>query len=196
MSDINLDLARPVLDHVAPESLGISLEAMPLRGMVTLRGDLADAGFASALQSATGCAVPALRKTSESGEYRALWMSPDELMIFCPYGTAGDLVAALTDAAAGAHMLAVDMSDARAVFRLSGDKARFVIAKGAPVDLSPGAFVPGDVRRTRLSTVAAGITMIADDPVTYEVFCFRSYAAYMWNWFVESADAAALNDLG
>ncbi len=189
MSD--LTLARPGLDVAAPADLGAEVSASALRGMVILRGDLADAGFAAALDAATGCAVPDTRRTSGDGDIRVLWMSIDELMVFCDYAKADDLVAAFMDKAGDAHVLAVNVSDARAIFSVSGDKAHRVLMKGAPVDVL--AMAVGEVRRTRIATVAVGIAKTADD--AYEVFCFRSYGAYMWNWLTVAAGAESLSDL-
>jgi len=193
MSDLDITLARPALDGVAPAGLGAEVSAVPSQGMVALRGDLADAGFAAALQAATGCAMPETRRSSTAGDNRALWMSPDEVMVFCPWGDAPGIVTAFMEKAGDSHVLALDVSDARAVFRVAGEKAWRVLAKGAPVDLAPGRFDTGEVRRTRIATVAAGIVKTGDD--SFEVFCFRSYAEYLWLWLCTGAGADSLSDL-
>jgi len=186
-------LARPALDDAPVPGLGAEVVAVPLRGMITLRGDLASPAFAMALEAATGCAMPETRGSTVAGDNRALWMSPDELMVFCERSAAPGMVAAFMEKAGDAHVLALDVSDARAVFRVSGEKAWRVLAKGAPVDLAPGRYAVGDVRRTRIATVAAGIVKI--DESSFEVFCFRSYAAYMWNWLTVGAGSDSLSDL-
>lgn len=193
MSDPDLSLARPALDTVPLPGLGADIAALPSRGMITLRGTLADAGFAAALEAATGCAVPDTRRGSASGDNRALWMAPDELMIFCDRASAPGMTDTFMEKAGDAHVLALDVSDARAVFRVSGAKAWRVLAKGAPVDLAPGRFGVGELRRTRIATVAAGIVKTGEE--AFEVFCFRSYAAYMWNWLNVGARAESLSDL-
>ena len=67
-------------------------------GMVTLRGDLASAGLAAALRSAAGVGVPAPRRIAMNGAKGAAWMSPDELLLLCPYAEAAAMVAAFEDA--------------------------------------------------------------------------------------------------
>jgi hypothetical protein len=71
----------------------------------------------------------------------------------------GAAVAALLAALAGKHHLVADVSDARAVFTITGDGAREVLAKCCPVDVAPGVFGPGEVRRTRAAQVAAAVWM-------------------------------------
>jgi sarcosine oxidase subunit gamma len=114
-------------------------------------------------------------------------MSPDELMVLLPQAEASEVEAKLNAALEGAHMLAVDVSDARANYALSGDAVRDVIAKIAPVDM--GAFGPGEVRRTRFGQVAAALWM--EDETTVRLFCFRSVADYMFELLTVAADTAA-----
>jgi sarcosine oxidase subunit gamma len=159
-------------------------------GMVTLRGDLADARLAAAVDAATGCPLPAVRKIALAGECGVAWMSPDELMLFLAAGAAPAAASEIAGALAGMHHLAVDVSDARVLFRLEGPGAREVLAKGAPVDLAPGAFGPLDFRRTRLGQVAAAFWMPA--PETIDLMCFRSLAAFVADWLAHAARPGSL----
>lgn len=193
MSDLDLSMARPALDFPTVADLGADVVPVEGRGMVTLRGDFADAGFAAALNAATGCAVPETRRSTEANGNRALWMSPDELMLFCDWAAAPGIAEAFQREMGEAHALALNVSDARAVFRVSGAKASRVLSKGAPVDLAPDRFAVGEVRRTRIATVAAGIVRTDED--AFEVFCFRSYAAYLWDWLTVAAKQDGLSDL-
>ena len=83
----------------------------------------------------------------------------------------------------------MNVSDARAVFSVTGRGARELIAKGAPVDMSPAAFGLGDLRRTHIGQVAAAFWMTADEALT--LVCFRSYAGYMFDWLSASAKDGA-----
>ena len=163
-------------------------------GMVTLRGDLADATLAAALaaavEAATGCPLPDTRRIAVSERGAVAWMSPDELMLFTGPAEGPATVAALDAALAGAHHLAVDVSDARTVFRLEGPGAREVLAKGAPVDLHPASFGPGDFRRSRLGQVAAAFWMPA--PEVIELMCFRSVAHFVAAWLEQAARPGSL----
>ncbi len=181
---MDMTLARPLMEGTADSGAGgLKLSVQPLRGMVTLRADLSDATVAKAVKDAVGSDMPGVRKATDT----ALWMSPDELLLLCPYGEQADVVGKLTDALADTHHLAVDVSDARTLFRLEGDTAREVLAKGAPVDLARGQFTVGDLRRTRISHVAAAFWQSGEGPDVFEIICFRSYARYLWDWLEESS---------
>ena len=114
-----------------------------VRGMITLRGDLGSAKIAKAVKAAVGLTMPDARGVKTGTKGAVAWMSPDELMLFCDYAEADAVVAKLEKALKGEHFLAVNVSDARASFTLTGDGVREVIAKGSPADLSPEALPVG-----------------------------------------------------
>ncbi len=184
MSELDLSLARPILEGVSDTGAnGLKLFVQLLRGMVTLRADLSSPSVAAAVKDVTGSDMPDVRKATEN----VLWMSTDELLLLMPYGEGGAVAAKLGEALAGEHHLAVDVSDARSLFKLEGGAAREVLAKGAPVDLARDKFAVGDLRRTRISHIAAAFWQSGAEPDVFEIICFRSYANYLWEWLEESS---------
>ena len=153
-------------------------------GMVSLRGDLADAGFAKAVKRVTGLDLPGQRQILGEGP-RLAWMSPDELLLFCAADEAPGQAAALADALSGQHALVADVSDARAVFHVEGAACREVIAKLSPADVAPGVFGPGEMRRTRLAQVPAAFHMTSG--TAFEVIAFRSVARYVFDLLSNAA---------
>lgn len=170
---------------------GVSYEGMArvselgLQGMITLRGDFTDAGFAKSVASVTGLDLPDQRQVAGKDEITLVWMSPDELLIALPHDAADDMVAKLNTALADVHHLAVNVSDARVVIEVSGAGARETLAKVAPVDLSPEAFSQGVVRRTRIAQVPAAFWMT--DESSFRVVAFRSVAQYVFDVLKVSA---------
>ncbi|HGG06362.1 MAG TPA: sarcosine oxidase subunit gamma [Aliiroseovarius sp.] len=159
------------------------VEEAGLQGMVTLRADLSLAKVAKAVKAATGAAMPGRGEISKGAKGRVAWMSPDELLLLVDHAAAPDVVAKLKTALKTSHALVVDVSDARAMFRVTGAQARDVIAKLSPADLR--GFGPGQLRRTRLAQVPAAFHM--PDDATFEIVCFRSVAAYVFNILSKSA---------
>jgi sarcosine oxidase subunit gamma len=146
------------------------------QGMIVLRskGD----GLEGAL-AALGLTVPGQRRIVVAGERAVAWMSPDEYLIWLPYAQVAEAVAALEAALAGKHHLVADVSDARAVFTVTGAGAREVLAKACPVDFAPGVFEAGEVRRTRAAQVAAAVWMSGEE--TFTLVCFRSVGRYVFD---------------
>ncbi len=179
MSDLVSALAGARYDGLA------TVQDAGLQGMITLRGDLSSKTLQKAVKAATGCDLPAQRRIETGDAGAVAWMSPDELLLLVPYEDAGARVAELTQALSGEHALAVNVSDARALFTLSGAGAREVMGKVCPVDFDPAAFAPGDFRRTRMAQVAAAFWL--DGNGSFHIVCFRSVADYVFNLLKTSA---------
>lgn len=167
----------------------VTVRAMGLQGMITLRGDLASAKVKAAVKEIAGVAPPAQRKIAMNGDRGAAWMSPDELLIFVPYSDVTEGLAQIHTALAGTHFLAVNVSDARAMFHLEGTQVREVVAKLMPVDMRAHAFGPGDFRRTRMAQIPAAFWMPTSD--TVQIVCFRSVAEYAFNLLKDAVEPGA-----
>jgi sarcosine oxidase subunit gamma len=179
------DPVSPLAGAAVETGLTIQLQEVGPQGMITLRGEAADPAFRAAIE--TEAPLPGVRRATTNGDRTLLWMSPDEWLLLTPYAEAEATAARLSTALQGVHHMAANVSDARAVFRLTGDAAREVIAKGAPVDLSRAAFRSGDVRRTRLGQLAVAFWLTEEDPDVFHLICFRSVAAYVFDWLQTSA---------
>ena len=160
-----------------------TVEEAGLCGMVTLRADLSLAKVARAVKAVTGAEMPAPLKITSGTRGRVAWMSPDELLLFVEYAEAGAAVARLDKALATSHALAVDVSDARALFRLTGARAREGLMKLTPADIRRMA--PGEFRRTRLAQVPAALYM--PDEKGFEIIAFRSVAGYVFDLLSNAA---------
>ncbi|MBT8409121.1 MAG: sarcosine oxidase subunit gamma [Alphaproteobacteria bacterium] len=161
------------------------IEEAGLRGMITLRGDLGSTGVKNAATGVAGVDMPGRREANCVGEKGIAWMSPDELLVLVPYAEAEHAAGVISRALAGEHALVANVSDARAMFYVSGDGAREVLAKLSPADMHPETFRPGQIRRTRLAQVPAGFWM--RDTETFEVICFRSVADYVFGLLKNAA---------
>lgn len=158
-----------------------------LRGMITLRGDLADKALQKACKQATGADLPGAGQVRMAGANALAWMSPDEVLLIVAHDAVAGTLKALDNDLTGKHFLAVNVSDARALITVAGPFAREVIAKLTPADVSPAGLQPGQMRRTRLGQVAAAYWMT--DQATFHVICFRSVATYAFDLLAASAKA-------
>ena len=155
-------------------------------GMITLRAKAGTPGLAEAVGAATGCGLPELRRITRAGGSAAGWMSPDEILLIVPYAEVAAALAKIGAALAGQHHLAVDVSDARAVFRVEGAKADQVLRKLSPVDFD--RLEPNELRRSRAAQVAAAFWQDGDG---FTLVCFRSVAGYVMGLLTASAQPGA-----
>lgn len=183
----------PLATQAAPEPIFsaaplIGIEPSGLCGMVTLRGDLSDAGIAAAIGLCDDAPVPApLSVVSNAAGERIVWMSPDEVLILLE-GDGHDaraLVAGIEATLEDVHHMALDVSDARVVIRLTGARVGEVLAKGAPCDCSDHGFPVGTARRTHLGGLAVAFWRL--DAETWEIVALRSYAHHLLAWLEQGA---------
>jgi sarcosine oxidase subunit gamma len=152
-------------------------------GMISLRCDLTQKPLAATLKK-LGLTVPATRRITFRGEedWAVGWMSPDELLLMLPYDDVGKALDTLRKGLEKIHFLAVDVSDARAVFCIDGDKADQVLSKLCPVDLA--MVQDGDLRRTRAAQVAVAFWRQDNG---FRLVSFRSVAGYVLGLLSHSA---------
>jgi sarcosine oxidase subunit gamma len=94
---------------------------------------------------------------------------------------AGDLAARLKGLASIS-----DQSGGRTIFRISGPRARDVLAKGLPIDLDPRAFPPGSAATSAISHIGVQLWQ-TDDTRGYDLAIFRSLTESLWRWLTASA---------
>lgn len=177
--------------NMAGKSGLVDVAEAGLVGMVTIRGDVAADGLRGAISAATGLSVPETRRIEANGADKLLWMSPDELLLVCPHAEADARVLALSGALSGQHHLVANVSDARAVFHITGRPGaiRDTLAKLTPADMSRDGLPVGEIRRTRLAQVPAAIWFDEDERAT--VVCFRSVAQYVFDLITNAANPKA-----
>lgn len=186
----------PLAGVTAPAGLSISLREIADRGMIDLRGLASDPAFMSAAHDALGFALPTAPRTSASwGDVKVLWLSVDQWLILSSRSKAHEILANLRTALKGIHSLAVDVSDMRAVIRLEGEGLREILMKGTSLDLLDAEYKPGLCRRMRFAEIAALLHVVEDN--VFDVYVFRSYAHYTWEFLCTTArDASKLKLFG
>jgi sarcosine oxidase subunit gamma len=75
----------------------------------------------------------------------------------------------------------------RAILRIEGDAARSVLLKGCSLDLLGPDYSAGSVRRVRFAEIAALLHVVSETPDVIDLYVFRSYADYAWDWFLANA---------
>jgi sarcosine oxidase, subunit gamma len=190
MSEPRLD--SPLAGQAATDDFAVSVSEIVDRGMVDLRGDPDNGPFAAAVESVLGMSLPRQPRTSSAaGDLSVLWLSVDQWLVQCPRKRSADLARDLNRALCAIPSLVVDMSDARTILRLEGEGVRELIMKGAPVDLTAPEFGKGMVRRLRFGELAAMVHMVGEAPDVVDLFVFRSYATFAWEWLIATGFSAA-----
>ena len=160
----------------------VSVEEVVGRGMIDLRGNPDDAAFLAAAQKALGLELPTEPRTcATKGKVSVLWLSIDQWLITMPIENCAKTLSSLQTETEGLFALACDVSDARAIIRLEGNGTREVLMKGTSVDLTKPEFVE----------IAAMCHIVGTSPDVIDLYVFRSYADYTWEWLEATATEAS-----
>ncbi len=139
--------------------------------------------FRQAVAGVLGAAPP--ETPNSVADERLFWLGPDEWLAV----TEEDVCPALEAALAGAHIAIVDVSEARALFELSGPGAPDVLASGCRLDLE--RLRPGGCAQTMLARAQVLLEPRAGG--AWRIFVGRSFSAYLRAWL---EDAIALQAAG
>ncbi|WP_448612651.1 sarcosine oxidase subunit gamma [Modestobacter sp. URMC 112] len=117
---------------------------------------------------------------------RLVWLGPDEWLLTST-GTAPEaLEKELREQLRPLGGTAVDVSAQRIWLRVSGSRARDVLAKGCSIDLHPRVFRQGHSAQTTLGQ--AGVVLLAlGDGDDFAVLVRSSFAGYLATWLLDAS---------
>lgn len=180
------NVARPGRFGAATPNPGLVIEErtdLALATVMARRG--AEQNLKRAVSAAYGLDLPDRPRVAANGGVSFAGIGVGQWFAAAETSAGGDFVSRLRERLAGLASIA-DQSDGRVVLRMSGDRARDVLAKGLPVDLHLLSFRTGDVASTLVAHIGVQIQQLDDRP-TFQLMAFRSFAGSLWSWLTKSA---------
>jgi methylglutamate dehydrogenase subunit D len=113
-----------------------------------------------------------------------LWAGPDQYFV---QSTAKSETALYTELKTKLVNIAsiTDQSHGRVTIRISGPKARAVLAKGTPIDLHDDEIPLGKSALTQMAHVGVHLTRTGKDEFTLSVF--RGFSESFWEWLTSQS---------
>ena len=143
------------------------------------------AALSAAVRNAYGVDLPASSRVAQGAAVRFIGYGPGQWLAvseaLANEALASELAAKLQGLASVS-----DQSGGRTVLRVSGNRARDVLAKGLPLDLDPRAFPLGSAATSAISHIGVQLWQ-ADDTRSYDIAIFRSLSESFWRWLTTSA---------
>jgi methylglutamate dehydrogenase subunit D len=143
------------------------------------------AALSAAVRKAYGLDLPASSRVAQGAAVRFIGYGPGQWLAvseaLANEALASELAAKLQGLASVS-----DQSGGRTVLRVSGNRARDVLAKGLPLDLDPRAFPLGSAATSAISHIGLQLWQ-ADDTRSYDIAIFRSLSESFWRWLTASA---------
>lgn len=164
-----------------PDHPGVVIAERPglsLMQVMALRGREQAVAARLALDPAPGLASPV-----EAG--LALCLAPGAWLLVAEEPVDGALYQRLREDLQGLAAV-MDQGHGRAVLRLSGPRARDVLAKGCRLDLDSRVFRPGMCAQTVIAQIGVLLHQVDERP-TYDLYVFAGYAVDFLDWLTSSA---------
>lgn len=151
--------------------------------VTTRRGQ--EAHLASAVVAAFGSEPPGPGRALLQGGVATIWIGPGTWLVTEPWRREGALAERIA-AVLGRTASIVDQTHGKAAIRLSGARARDVLARGCRIDLHPRVFGPGRAATTPIAHVGTTLLQIDDVP-TFDLIVPATFAESFFGWLCEAA---------
>ncbi len=140
---------------------------------------------AAKMLSVTGLELPVGAERVSKNGFSVIGTAPGQWLAVAESKEARALPGMLAVALKGLATV-VDLTDGKAVLRISGPRARDTLAKGCSLDLHPRVFTPGSAATTPVALIDCVIWQVDETP-TYDLAVPSSYAESFWSWLAASA---------
>ena len=117
-------------------------------------------------------------------EMMVLWAGPDQYYVQSAAKSESALYTELKTKLTNIASV-TDQSHGRITIRISGARARAVLAKGTPIDLYTDEFPVGKSALTQMAHVGVHLTRTGKDEFTLSVF--RGFSESFWEWLTSQA---------
>ena len=144
-----------------------------------------DAALRSAVAGALGLDLPHSGSSASNGSVTAIWIAPEAWLIL-RHGTPDEGLARELIAACAATASISDQTWGKSIVRVSGARARDVLAKGCRIDLHPRVFGPGKSAVTPIAHIHAVLSQIDTKP-TFDLIVPSTLARDFVEWLRLSA---------
>jgi methylglutamate dehydrogenase subunit D len=165
---------------------GIVLSELTGLGLATVacrKGQAA--ALNAAVREAYGVDLPASSRVAQGSKLNFIGYGPGQWLAVSQSLANEALACDLSAKLQGLASIS-DQSGGRTVLRLSGSRARDVLAKGLPIDLDPRAFPLGSAATSAISHIGVQLWLL-DDTRSYDIVIFRSLTESFWRWLTASA---------
>ena len=186
----NLSVPRTTALHgkVPQDKNGISLKEHLWTSKWIIRSDFSDATVAKNISSACGVSVPkaCAFKENADGDKRLSWVSPNELLLYCPARNSENIIEKLHSKLQKSHANLIEVSDYYTILNLKGEKAADIINTESPLDIRLKSFPVGSCAGTLFANATILLSRVGSQE--FDIQIRWSFADYLWSHFLDAIE--------
>ena len=135
-------------------------------------------------RKATARQLPRTPQTVEADGALLIWSGPDQFLVLSPRGSATEKARSLFSGTASLS----EQSDGRSLIRISGTRARDMLAKVCSLDLHPSVFPVGAAAATSIDHTSVNLWRGADSAgeAVFHLLVFATFAESLWHTLLDS----------
>ena len=176
-------LEQITAELVSHNNDAVTITAEPFVAMVDVRLP-AEVSGAELL----GTRLPTTANTwVDGGAERAIWLGPDEWLLTSTAHLPEVLTGPAREAVRPLGGVVTDVSAQRIGIRLSGSRARDMLAKGCSIDLHPVVFGRGRAAQTSVGLAGVILLAMSDAGDEFLLLVRSSFAGYLADWLLDAA---------
>jgi sarcosine oxidase subunit gamma len=160
-------------------------EVLELCAIIRVQTWDSDAGVPPKVEQALGLIWPQQTGAVATGGADVICTGSTDWLMMASDPDSVALLRVLGEAFEESAFRATDVSSSLVRIRISGSKARELLAKACALDLHPAAFLPGRCARTRFAGMPVIIRCTSNS--TFECIVASSYRDYLTAWLTDAA---------
>ena len=143
---------------------------------------------AQACTEAYGKAAPSRPQTVEADGALLVWSGPDQFLILSARTAGGNSAMGTARSAFAGTASLSEQSDGRSLVRISGSRARDMLAKVCSLDLHPAVFPVGTAAASSIDHTSVNLWRgkDADSEATFYLLVFATFAESLWHTLLDS----------
>ena len=112
-------------------------------------------------------------------------IGPDEVLLISQIENKKENVKKFEDKMFKINASITDVSDNYQCLHLSGDKVRWILSKGCPIDLDENVFIPNNCAQTIIGN--SNIILFCNQKNSFSLICSSSFANYILLWLKDAS---------
>ncbi|WP_313801819.1 sarcosine oxidase subunit gamma [Sphingobium sp.] len=161
---------------------GVDVARLPAQPLHVLRLRAPTPEAIAHVAALLGTPLPTTPNSVRQGQARALWLAPGEWLVVGSQASGADVTSAAETRAA--HW--ADISDGRAVYEISGPRARDLLAKGSTIDFHPRAFARDACAQSAFAQLFSIVERTGKD--SFRLYVDVSLAHHMELWLGDALE--------
>ena len=164
---------------------GIIIKNLGILNIFNIRGNIKTKSFSLLIAELFSIQISTnIGQFFSKNENYLLNIGPDESLLICKK-ISFNLLSKFNKSLKNINCFLTDVSDNYEVLNITGEKVRWVLSKGCPLNFDKNDFLPGKCAQSHISH--ANFTIFCNEEDSFTLLCVSSFSEYLLDWLKASS---------